>query len=398
MSYFIMTRIIFLASTISILTCCSSSSDKSVTDQLDVPLKKEPAQARQRGSDNNANNSLLLPHGTQINWQQFFKPLPTTSERRAIAKKLLEPLDSNNVEKLVEKARNQIVLGQLRAAEANLREAIRKSPDNINYMLDLVQIYLQRKDHEQAFEYLSFVKSAIDTSEGVSKESVFRYRYALALGYIQRNERSRGHQILSDLIALDKAFSPGYAALASSYLQIGKDKVASFIAKRGLDRGKEDPALLNIIGIVEANNGNLSNARNYFESALKLSPTFAPAIVSLANALLIEGDLEAAELNLIKAADLAPADASIHIALGLCQQRMGRFADARSTFEKALEIQPDNANARFHLGVLAMKNLDETNVALRLFHEVLQVPEATPQLKSMARVYIDDIKENRKGL
>ena len=94
------------------------------------------------------------------------------------------------------------------------------------------------------------MKEGITTSDSVTKSFIFRYRYTLALAHLARGERTKAHKLLSDLIGVDKSFAPAYVSLATSYLGLGKESVAEFVAKRGLDRIKDHPALLNLMGII----------------------------------------------------------------------------------------------------------------------------------------------------
>ncbi len=212
-----------------------------------------------------------------INWQQFFKTAPSVSERKLIEQKLGSPAVANTSGELITRGRNEVALGQYLKAEASFREAIRIAPDNLECQLELAMLYVRKKELIRAFEFLAQIHDGLGTQESPDKQFIFRYRYTLAIAYITRGEREPGHRILSELIGQDKSFTPGYAALASSYLSIGKHRIAEFIAQRGIDRGQADPALYNVLGVVAEQNSQLEVAETWYNKALSIAPTFAPA-------------------------------------------------------------------------------------------------------------------------
>jgi predicted Zn-dependent protease len=58
-----------------------------------------------------------------------------------------------------------------------------------------------------------------------------------------------------------------------------------------------------------------------------------------------DGDLDAAEADLLRAAALGKEPAQVHRALGYVHQRQGRAADAASAFERYLQLAPESPDA-----------------------------------------------------
>lgn len=381
------------------LASCSSTGKKPEDVSLDIDMKKLPAHsspAMAAAEPGSKTPEIVLPADAKIDWQGFFKPAPTTKERNQLERKLAAWQEKSSASDLLQKGRNEIALGKISDAEVSFRQALRVDGKAGEALLELAQLYLRKRDTDRSFEYLSQFNDFLKNSLKPDPKVIFRYRYTLALAMIARGDVSSGHKVLSDLIALDKGFAPGYAALASSYFSLGKHEVAEFIAKRGLDRSTKDASLLNILGAIAQKKNERERALEYFNQALAVAPNYAPALVNRANLKIASQDYEAAEVDLQKAVATSPDSVSAYTSLGICFKKMGRLEAAKATFLKAVELDPENAAARFNWAVLLANDFKKPNEAVRIFHEVIQTNDNDPQIKNMARLYIDDIRETRQ--
>ena len=375
---------------------CSSSPEKK---DLDVALKPSESKAvatpttatQAAATDNKPAVPTVAP--PDIEWQKFFKAPPTAKERTLLQQKLGAWKDAGTSASLLEKARNHSALGQIAAAETTYRELLRRDGDHGDGALELAQLYLRRNQLERCFELLEQVHAHIDRAEATPREFLFRYKYTLGLAHVARNERPKGHRILSDLIAVDPAFTPGYAALATSYLAINKLAVAEFITRRGMDLGGDDPALFNLMGVMFERKGNTPEARRWFDKALAASDSFAPALVNRAKLAIDRREYEASEADLGKALAIAPAHVEALILTGIVQKRTGRYDAAKHSFGRAIEVNPESAHARYNLGLLLFEHFQEPTTALRLFHEVLQTKDENTEIKALAKAQIESMTE-----
>lgn len=374
-----------LIAAVFISACSTTNSSKSESaESLDIKQAEEVKTTA----------SVLRPVRPEavFNWQQYFRSPPTTNDRSKLETVVKELAKTKNPIDLLKRARNEVALGRYSAAEATYREILRGDRKNIDSLTELAAIYHRTRNTEACLQVLGDIKDIIATQEKPDRLAVFRYRYVLALALIQRGDRDGGHEILSDLIGQEKSFVPGYAALASSYISTGKDQIAKFVIERGLDRGQEDPSLYNLLGVISQRQGKLVQAREYFNRALALNDSFAPALVNRANIYIRNRDLRLAEGDLKKALEVDPLNTDTMISMAVVQRQTGRYELAKSQLNRVLEIAPESAEARYNLALLMRDNTKNSSEALRLFNEVSQTEKASPELRTLARSAVEELK------
>lgn len=111
---------------------------------------------------------------------------------------------------------------------------------------------------------------------------------------------------------------------------------------------------------------SLAHAESYFKDqdwgrseaaakqALQLNPQLVGALVIAALAETNQGKVGEAEGHLRAAAGLAPRDPRVRSYLGSTLLRQQRFREARTEFEKVLQIDRNNLVANYNLGLIAM--------------------------------------------
>lgn len=379
--------VFFLAATIQ--GCQSTSSDR---EGKDIPISRDLPLGDSKG-DASA-GPIQLGYAERIDWQKFFQKAPAPKEREALLKDIRVADSQEAPAELLKTARKYLAIGQLMKAEAMLKLALRKDEHNAEIILTLAEVSLRKNNAEEAFDYLVATKQEIDALAQKDISLIFRYRYILAVSYLQSKDSGSAHAILTDLISIDKGFTPAYVALSQSYLSQNKPDVAIFIAKRGIDRGADTASLQNVFALGLRQKGELTEAKAHFQKALALDPLYVPAMINQASLLVDLGDKESAELILKRAIGLAPGDFSTYVTLATCQKQLGQMTSARQSYERALELNPTSAQARFNLAQLLHEQLNEKSQALRLFGEVVQLNDA--KYTALATAYMDDIKA--KGL
>jgi Flp pilus assembly protein TadD len=108
------------------------------------------------------------------------------------------------------------------------------------------------------------------------------------------------------------------------------------------------------LGQIALMNGDRETAEQHFRIALRAGED-AQALSGLGSLLLERDDLEAALRHLGRAADLAPNDPTIQLALGRAFAKRGTESFAEKAFENALRVKPDLVPARQALASLTLK-------------------------------------------
>ena len=118
--------------------------------------------------------------------------------------------------------------------------------------------------------------------------------------------------------------------------------------------------------------GRTDEARQHFETALKLDPNYASAHYNLGHLLESTGHTDEALASYTAAVRLNPKRDDALVSLASLLDRLGRTAESIPPFEAALRIEPDAAEVHAALGAALLKlkrpapALDHLQTALRL--------------------------------
>jgi len=127
----------------------------------------------------------------------------------------------------------------------------------------------------------------------------------------------------------------------------------------GQDAGRqrrEDAWRANNVGVALLEQFNYAGAADKFREALRLDSGLAFARVNLAIALLYVPDLDGAEREAAEAARVVPNDPHPPYVLGLARRaRGGKETEARTAFERVLQMDPRDVGAQINLGQLDLQ-------------------------------------------
>ena len=120
---------------------------------------------------------------------------------------------------------------------------------------------------------------------------------------------------------------------------------------------EEEPPAEDADSLVEtgnriAMNGNLAEARHYYEQALALEPEYPEALNNLANILRAEGELTRAKQYYQQALALKPNYEQAYNGLAVTLQELGEWTAALDYFRKAVEINPDFSLGHYNASLL----------------------------------------------
>ncbi|MGE5849462.1 MAG: tetratricopeptide repeat protein [Candidatus Methylomirabilota bacterium] len=183
----------------------------------------------------------------------------------------------------------------------------------------------------------------------------------------EQGSHAEATQMYERAAALQMDSREAWLRLAQSYEAAGRAKAAVGAYRRVMGLlSKDDPALSAALFRVAMQAGDGPMA---VEAARKLlaSRPGHEGFIALGEALLLNGEADAAIVEYQKAVALAPASAVAHVALGSAFARLGRAEAAVEHFLRAVELEPGNPTHYRRLARLyeGQGRLDLAIVALR---------------------------------
>lgn len=118
--------------------------------------------------------------------------------------------------------------------------------------------------------------------------------------------------------------------------------------------------------------GNVVNAIQLLERAIKADPTKYEPYKELADLLFAAGELDRAETMYLQAARINESDTDIFNKLGLIYINKGDIQGAMRSLTVAIANDPGNVDAHFNLGNLALSRR-EIQVAANFYRKVLSL-------------------------
>lgn len=249
-------------------------------------------------------------------------------------------------------ARDLIAHGEMRAAELELRNAVRRDPGNAEAHFRLGQIQLQYGDAVAAETELKAARA-----EGIPAPRVVPL---LARAYLaQERFRDLLHDFPTSGLPADAmasllvtrslaqiATQDGIAALASA---TAAERLAPQMAEAPLAGGRIALAM-----------GDRSQALQKAEQSLRLNPKLVEALGLKADILRANGDLDQAIAQLDRAVAALPDAARVRLARARMLMAIGADERARADVEAALKTEPRNTLGIYLLAVLQIRAKDWT--------------------------------------
>lgn len=181
---------------------------------------------------------------------------------------------------------------------------------------------------------------------------------------------------------------------AAQHIERGDFAGAADLVRKILVNNPNSFAAYNLLGICQAQTGEIEAARESFQKALELNPRLATAHVNLGK-LLIRMHEQAAAMQQFKAAiatdpEILVRDSTSYSAFnifGLCLMSDGKYEEARQAFERAIHINPKYVPAHVNMGN-ALVALRHDDTALKEFLDAIAMqPNDLLALKNVGLIY-----------
>ncbi len=240
--------------------------------------------------------------------------------------------------------------GNLAAAERELSEAQRLSPDAEDVAIALSEVRRRRSDPA----------SAIDALEAFVRQHPEATVAPVALMAALR-EGGRVDQAieLSHRVLVRRSSDPYVLAeLALSHLERGEVDTAEILVREALKADAKSAVAERTAGLIALKQGDDAGAFQHFARATELDPNDTTARLNIATVLLLAGvyDRAATQFRAVHEADGEDVSATLGLAAALRGQAKKDDVTAYAAVEKllleVLDKQPDNLAATFNLAAL----------------------------------------------
>jgi tetratricopeptide (TPR) repeat protein len=171
--------------------------------------------------------------------------------------------------------------------------------------------------------------------------------------FIKEKKYAEARVELVEVLRLDPDSAEGHALLGNTYLEENRlDDALSEYQKANVQRLTDPSSVAMLwlnIGSVQMKRNQANDAVEPLEKAIRLKPTMGDAHYLLGLARAVQGDLGAAEREMVLGVENGVDGWKIHHDLGVVYARQKKYAEAVASWEKALRADPQNAETRQYL-------------------------------------------------
>jgi protein O-mannosyl-transferase len=227
-------------------------------------------------------------------------------------------------------------------------------PENPSAAIGLAREYSRRGDYDQA---VALVENAVNEAQQTDIDNTY-VLLALADVNIAAGRKEDGRKALEHLLEASPAYAQsetGMAEVAGLWGKLGDYDRATQFCQQALDADPDLYSALYNCGNIELLAGNYSKAENLLRRALEVSPQLAAPYHFLGRALLLDGKNAEAQLYLESAVTMAPEVWDYHYWLAQSLEKSGHLVAARVEYERTLQLNPDQNEARVQLTALQGK-------------------------------------------
>ena len=268
----------------------------------------------------------------------------------------------------------QSALGATQQAEAHLNKFLESYPRHVYASKLLAAIHLRNNAPDDALtllrplilaqpqdvELLSLAGEASLRGRRFTQAAEFFERAAalrpaapglhtgVALSRLGSGDNGRAVAELERAASVDAGDDRAGLLLAMSYLRAKAPDKAMATVQR-MENQANNPLVQNLKGGIYLAKHDLTSARASFEAALKLDPSYLPALDNLAQLDTLEGRPADARERYRKALARTPDDATLMESLGRLAAADGKHAEAMDWLERASAANPDNLRVALRL-------------------------------------------------
>ena len=281
--------------------------------------------------------------------------------------------------------------GQIEEARAALSKAEELQPDATEPMIGLVQSYVVTKDIAGALSYLE---------QRISEQpDDFPALASLSVILASQGKIDLARQAFDEATQVESTQPSSYREFGRVLYRTGDLAGAVEIYRAGLERYQDDPSLLDGLAQLYFASGRVDDAIETYGRLIDLGGSLDDAVVNNYAALVADfrhADPEALERALKLASRFRGADdADLLDTLGWLHYRQGDAAVARTLLQRAVTIQPNEPQFRYHLG-MALYHAGQRDRALEELEYAVS-DGARYQGIEEAQAMLEDLRKTRSG-
>ena len=198
----------------------------------------------------------------------------------------------------------------------------------------------------------------------------------LARIYLSEGDMGRASDVLEAYLRAQPGDAQAMTLLASALMAQGSHARATSLMQDAL-KAQDLPELRTALGLSLIGGGQVGNAMSELEAAYRKDPGQTRAGAALVGLYLRSGQAPRAVAIAEALTRREPTNASFFNMLGLSLAQAGRTADARTSFERAVQLDDTLPNARINLARIDIATRSFDSAARRL-NEVLQSDDKNP--------------------
>jgi len=241
--------------------------------------------------------------------------------------------------------------GQFPQAEKSFSRVLELQPTNQDALRGLTEIYVRTKQSDKAVRLI----------EGMPDDQKGALHYELlGIAYSSLAKNAEAETAFKKAIEKEPSRTGADALLARHYIANGRMKEGLAQLDELARKVPTAAAAYGAKGLIYESEGDLENAKNSYDQALKVDPNYEPAANNLAYILAEEGkDLQKALEYAQTARRRQPESAAIADTLGWVHHKMGNQVLARDQLTFAVSKDPENPTLQYHLGMIYKANQQE---------------------------------------
>ena len=319
---------------------------------------------------------------------------------------------------LLERAKSALIAHDYTQAARIYKNLILENPDNLDYKMQLGNLYTKAGKDEQALvifqqiqrsdnenfdsliaisgiyrrqkkydESVAILEQALLTCANDSKSRA-KISYNLGFTYRQMGNYDDAIHCFEEVVEENPSDVLANNHLGAIYALQGKHYQAIEAYNRGLKFDANHPILQFNIAKSYAEIGERQKALSFYEGALRAKPGWTEAIEAYADLLLDENKINEANEVVNQALKINPDDVKMHTAKGNVYNRQSIFEDAETEFKKALDVDEGYKNALTGLAH-SLENQGKISEAVETISKAENLhPNDLKIMKQSAHIYI----------